>query len=140
MADVVSEIIKAACVPRNASHSSGTLAEAEAIRAAHPEIAGINIHTAAIVGDDQAVRRFINADKDTATAPGGPYNWDPLTHLCFSRYLRLEPVRSAGFVRAATALLQAGASANTGFYEQEHQPEPEFESVLYGAAGIAHQP
>jgi ankyrin repeat protein len=41
-------------------------------------------------------------------------------------------------VRSAEALLDAGASANAGFYSQEHRPEPTFESVLYGAAGIAH--
>ncbi|MGH9718880.1 MAG: hypothetical protein ACRD8O_01590, partial [Bryobacteraceae bacterium] len=28
--------------------------------------------------------------------------------------------------------------ADTGFYEKNHQPEPEFESALYGAAGVAH--
>ena len=48
--------------------------------------------------------------------------------------------RSAGFVRAAEALLDAGASANTGFFEQNHQPHPAWESVLYGAAGVAHHP
>ena len=50
----------------------------------------------------------------------------------------LDHAKSQGFVRAATALLDAGTDANTGFYEKNHQPEPEFESVLYGAAGIAH--
>src|SRR5206468_178100 len=51
---------------------------------------------------------------------------------------RLDRARSGGFLRAARALLDAGASANTGFYEMNHQPHPEFESVLYGAAGVAH--
>ncbi len=69
---------------------------------------------------------------------GGPYGWDALTHLCFSRYLRLDRARSNGFVRTATALLDAGASANTGWIEKDHQPDPEWESALYGAAGIAH--
>ena len=41
-------------------------------------------------------------------------------------------------MRAATALLDAGASANTGWFETNHQPEPEWESALYGAAGVAH--
>jgi ankyrin repeat protein len=41
-------------------------------------------------------------------------------------------------VRAATALLDAGASANTGWWEMNHQPKPERESALYGAAGVAH--
>ena len=69
---------------------------------------------------------------------GGPYNWDPLTYLAFSRYLKLDRARSDGFVRAATALLDAGADPNGGWFEGEHQPKPAWESVLYGVAGIAH--
>jgi ankyrin repeat protein len=138
--DFISTFIKAACVPRDSGHASGTLDEAEKIRAAQPDLSSANIYSAAVLGDAEAIRRFIRGDRSSATAPGGPYHWDALTHLCFSRYLRLDPNRSAGFVSGATALLEAGASANTGFYEQEHQPKPEFESVLYGACGIAHHP
>jgi hypothetical protein len=136
--DPPTSFIKAACVPLDSWHASGTLERAEAILAAHPEVKAASIHTAAVLGDDAAVRRFLGLDPAAAAAKGGPYNWDALTHLCFSRYLRLEPARSVGFVRAATALLDAGASANTGWYETNHQPHPEWESVLYGAAGIAH--
>src|SRR5213080_2750699 len=116
----------------------GTLDRAAAILAAHPEIASSDIHSAAILGDDAAVRRFLALDPGNATVKGGPRGWDALTHLCFSKYLRLDPARSAGFVRAAQALLDAGASANTGWYEMNHRPEPEWESALYGAAGVAH--
>jgi ankyrin repeat protein len=116
----------------------GSLDQAEAILAAHPEIASSDIHTAAILGDDAAVRRFLAVDAGNATAKGGPRGWDALTYLCFSKYLRLDRARSAGFVRAATALLDAGASANTGFYDESHQPQPGFESALYAAAGVAH--
>jgi ankyrin repeat protein len=138
MNDPIAAFIEAACVPLDASHVSGTLERAEAIMAAHPEVASANIHTAAILGDDAAVRRFLALDAGNATAKGGPHGWNALTHLCFSRYLRLDRSRSDGFVRAATALLDAGASANTGWFEQNHQPQPEWEPVLYGAAGIAH--
>jgi len=124
----------------DASLWHGPLEPAEAIVAVHPEIASSDIHTAAILGDDAAVRRFLALDGGAATAKGGPRQWDALTHLCFSKYLRLDRSRSAGFVGAATALLDAGASPNTGFYEMNHQPEPEFESALYGAAGVAHHP
>jgi ankyrin repeat protein len=140
MGDPLADFIKAACVPRDAWHSTGTLERAEAIRALHPEVASADIYAAAILGEDTAVRRFIDADAASATAKGGPYGWDALTHLCFSRYLRLDRARTDGFVRAAEALLDAGASPNTGFYEAEHQPKPEFESVMYGAAGVAHHP
>jgi ankyrin repeat protein len=138
--DPSAAFIEAACVPRDSGHASGTLERAEAILAAHPEIASSDVHTAAILGDDAAVRRFLELDAGNATAKGGPHGWDALTHLCFSRYLRLDRARSDGFVRAAKALLDADASANTGFYETNHQPHPEWESALYGAAGVAHHP
>jgi Ankyrin repeats (3 copies) len=132
--------IRAACVPVDGSwHASGTLDEAEAILAAHPEVSGSSIHIAAILADDAGVRGFLALDPGAATATGGPYGWDPLTHLCFSRYLRLAPARTEGFVRAAAALLDAGASANTGFHSTDHDP-PEFESAIYGVAGVAHHP
>ena len=130
--------IEAACVPLDRGHASGTLERADAILAAHPEVAENDIHTAAILGDDAAVRRFLEHDPGNAMAKVGPRGWDALTHLCFSRYLRLDRARSDGFVHAARALLDAGASAKTGWYEASHQPQPEWESALYGAAGVAH--
>jgi hypothetical protein len=139
-AEAPAAFIRAACMPVDGSwHASGTLDEAQAILAAHPEVSGSSIHVAAILANDAGVRRFLALDRGAATAPGGPYGWDPLTHLCFSRYLRLAPARSEGFLCAAAALLDAGASANTGFYSTNHGP-PEFESAIYGAAGVAHQP
>ena len=132
---VTDEFIRAACVPREA-HASGTLAAAGAILAAYPEVAESSIYVAAVRGDDDRVRRLLAEDGALATARGGAYEWDALTYLCFSRYLRLRG--SGGFVRAAEALLDAGADPDTGFFEPEHQPAPTFESVLYGAAGVAH--
>jgi ankyrin repeat protein len=138
--DIRSAFIKAACAPREGSHASGTLDAANAILAAHPEVARQDIYAAAVVGDADAVNRFLSEDPALATAAGGPYGWDALTHLCFSRYLRLDRTRSRRFVRAADALLRAGASATTGFFEPDHQPQPMWESALYGAAGVAHHP
>lgn len=136
--DPVAAFIDAGCVPLDRAHVSGTLEEADAILAAHPSVAAAGIHTAAILGDEAAVGRFLAEDPARATAKGGPRGWDALTHLCFSRYLRLDPSRSDGFVGAARALLDAGADANGGWFETHHQPQPEWEPVLYGAAGVAH--
>jgi ankyrin repeat protein len=136
--DAVAAFIEAGCVPLDGRHASGTLEDAQAILAAHPEVARHSIYTAAILGDDAAVRGFLALDPASATAKGGARCWDALSYLCFSRYLRLDRARSAGFVRAAEALLDAGASPNTGWHETNHQPQPEWESVLYGAAGVAH--
>jgi ankyrin repeat protein len=138
--DPVAAFIRAACVPRNDSHSSGTLEGAQLILARHPQVHRANIHVAAILADESGVRAFITQDRASATAKGGPEGWDPLTHLCFSRYLRLDRERSDAFVRTARALLDAGASANTGWIEMIDHPNPRpiLESAIYGAAGIAH--
>ncbi len=113
----------------------GTLEAAEAILAAHPEIAQNSIHVAAILGDDAAVRQFIAADPQNATKKEAPYDGDALVYLCLSKYLRLDPARSASFMRAATALLDAGADPNTGFTAKDEYGD--FETALYGAAAVA---
>ena len=128
----------AAVAPRTDSHASGTLDDANALLATDPSLATHDIHIAAILGDDAAVRAFLTTDPTLATSKSAPYDWDALTHLCFSRYLRLDAARSDGFTKAARALLDAGADANAGFYETDHQPAPVYEPVLYGAAGVAH--
>lgn len=133
----------AASVPRVGSHPSGTLEAAAALLAKHSEVASSNIYTAAVLGDDAGVRRWLAADAKNAAAKGGPHAWDALCYLCFSRYLRLDSSRSEGFVRAAIALLDAGADVNTGWFELDHQPgQPNlwWESAIYGAAGLAHHP
>jgi ankyrin repeat protein len=113
----------------------GSLDEAWTILSAHPEIADGSIHVAAVLGDEAAIARHVVANPSSATTPGGPRGWPPLLYLCLSKYLRLEPARTPAFVRAATVLLDAGADANTGVWING-----EFESVLYGAAGVAHNP
>jgi len=93
----------------------GSLERAEEILAEHPELTASDIHTAAILGDDAAVRRFLALDPANATAKSVPYGGDALNYLCLSKYLRLDETRSDGFLRTATALLDAGADPNTGF-------------------------
>lgn len=134
---MINEFINAACVPLGTAHSSGSLTQAEAMLAADPGLGQKSIYTAAILGDLASVGKFLHDDPDNATEKGGPRDWDALTHLCFSRFLR-QPPKDACFVNTARALLDAGANPNTGFYESSHQPTPCFESVLYGVAGIAH--
>ncbi len=140
--DPVAAFIEVACVPRHSRHSSGTLEHAEMILAKYPQVAASNVYTAAILADEAGVRNFLSRDPKSSIATGGPHGWDALTHLCFSRYLRLDPARSQAFVRTARALLDAGASANTGWYEMIDHPDPRaiFESAIYGAAGVAQHP
>jgi ankyrin repeat protein len=114
----------------------GSLDEAETILASHPELAGSDIHIAAVLGDDEKVRSFLALDPGNATATSAPYGGDALVYLCLSKYLRLDKTRTEAFLKAASALLEAGADPNTGFWTKE--PYPEFETALYGAAGVAH--
>ncbi len=142
LADPTAAFLEAACVQFD-DHQAGTLDAARAILAERPEVGTSSVYTAAVLGDAATVRRFLANDPGAATAKGGLHNWDALTYLCFSRYLRIEgrlKARSEGFVAAATALLDAGASANTGWWESEHLPHPTWESAIYGAAGMAHHP
>jgi ankyrin repeat protein len=119
----------------------GRVDRARALLDAHPGIAAADIFAAAAVGDDERVGRFLDAAPALATARGGPRNVDALTYLCFSCFLAHDPARSANFVKAATRLLEAGADANTGFFESADGQPPEWESALYGAAGVAfHEP
>lgn len=129
--DPVAAFIKAATL-------DGSLEAAEAVLSAHPEVATSTIHAAAILGDDQTVRRFLAEQPQSSTSREGPLGWDPLTCLSFSRYLRLDRSRTDAFLRTAAALLDAGADAATGYVDPDHRPEPAFESALYGAAGVAH--
>jgi ankyrin repeat protein len=116
----------------------GPIDRAELILASYPEIAQSSIHVAAILGDDATVRKFIAQDKTLATAKADPFGGDALVYLCLSKYLRRDKKRSDGFLRAATALLDAGADPNTGFQSTDEYPD--FETALYGAAGVAFHP
>jgi ankyrin repeat protein len=116
----------------------GTLERAEAILAAHRELASGDVHTAAVLGDAAAVRSFLARDRANATVKSAPYGADALVYLCLSKYLRLDPRRSDDFLSAAEALLDAGAHPGSGFWTTGQYPE--FETALYGAAGVAHHP
>jgi len=138
--DPVNAFLVAALVPRDGSHADGAILDAEQILAAHPMVAESSIFTAAVLGRADAVGRLLRDDPSLATATGGPHGWDPLTHLCFSNYLKHHRDNGQEFVRAARALIDAGASANTGWWESDHQAQPTWESALYGAAGVARHP
>ena len=52
---------------------------------ANPWLAAANIYTAAAVGDVAAARELLAADPGRARAQGGPYAWEPLLYLTYSR-------------------------------------------------------
>jgi ankyrin repeat protein len=136
--DPVHTFIEVACVDRHSWHGSGTLEYAEMIRSRYPEVSTATIYSAAVLGDAATVRTFLARDPSLATAKGAPHEWDALTYLCFSLYLRIDKAHSESLVEAARALLEAGANANTGWTEYMGTPSrPVHEAALYGAAGLA---
>jgi ankyrin repeat protein len=139
--DPLNRFIELACVDRHGGHGSGTLEHAELILNRYLDRVPGNIFSAAVLGDATAVCDWLARDASLATATGGPHQWDALTYICFSRYLRIDKTRSESFIAAARALLEAGAGANTGWTEYiDDPPRPIPESVIYGAAGLAQNP
>jgi hypothetical protein len=140
--DPESLFLEYASVERHGWHGSGSLQQAELIRSRYPQVATASIYAAAVLADETTLRAFLAGDPALATASGGPHGWDPLTYLCFSRYLRLDKLQSEAFVPCARLLLDAGASANTGWMEtlDEDPPREFLESALYAAAGLAKHP
>jgi hypothetical protein len=62
----------------NAATWHGPLQPAEASLAEHPDLARSDIHTAAILGDDAAVRSFIEDDAANVISKSPPYGGDAL--------------------------------------------------------------
>jgi hypothetical protein len=141
LADPLNTFIEVACVDRHGWHASGSLEYADLILAHYPDVATASIYSAAVLADEAAVRGWLGRDASLATAAGGPHEWDALTYLCFSRYLRIDQARSEVFVATARVLLEAGANANSGWIEYIDDPlRPIHESLIYGAAGLAQNP
>ncbi|MCU0636733.1 MAG: hypothetical protein MUE41_17820 [Gemmatimonadaceae bacterium] len=134
---VVEAFLRAASVPRTGPHTAGTLDDAEAIRGVHPTLADASLPAAAALGDLDALAAHLGRGAGDVRRTYPPYGWDALTHLCFSRYLRLDTARHHAFTACAERLLAAGADPDAGWPDDAHSPAPVIERVLYGAAGIA---
>jgi hypothetical protein len=79
---------------------------------ANPWLAGASIYTAAAVGDVGVARELLADDPVSAGRPGGPFAWEPLLYLTYSR-IGGGPGRSA--VEVARLLLEHGADPNAGY-------------------------
>ncbi len=114
--DVQEAFLTAATVPLDHSHASGDLRAAHQLLSRDSSLESASIDTAATLGNPEHVATWLRINPALPTATGGPHRWDPLTTLCFSRFLRLDPTRRDGFLRSASLLLDAGADPNTGFW------------------------
>ncbi len=85
--------------------------EALQLLEANPEIAGENIHIAAVLGDAAGVSRWLDRQPQLLDRKGGPYDWSPLMYAAYARL----PGRSS--LPAAEELIRRGADVNAFFLD-----------------------
>jgi hypothetical protein len=73
-----------------------------------PDVAQSNVYTKVVAGDLEAVRTELSE----ATTEGGPYRWEPLLYLAYSR------LDAPNQVEIARLLLENGADPNAGYLWQ----------------------
>lgn len=83
--------------------------EAATVLKDYPEIAGHSPHTAAAIGDVQALRQMLAQDPALVDQKGGPFHWTPLMYAAYARL----PGRSS--YAAGQLLLEAGADPNAHY-------------------------
>jgi hypothetical protein len=109
---LVDEFLRLACL-NYGNDDPARWRRARELLGANPGLAGANIYTAAAVGDIGAARELLAADPGRARAEGGPYAWEPLIYLTYSRLDGDLPGRSA--TEVARLLLAHGADPNAGY-------------------------
>lgn len=110
--DLASEFLRLACL----TYGGDDVARhrrARELLAEHPGIARHSIHSIAAVGDVAAARALLATDPAQARREGGPYAWEPLLYLAYSR-LDSGQLRHST-LEVARMLLGRGADPNAGY-------------------------
>lgn len=123
------EFLRLACLTYGAD-SLTRITRARDLLAEHPELATANVYTMAAAGEAAALAERLSREPRLANAQGGPYAWEPLLYLAYSRLDDDPPTRSS--LEAARVLLAHGADPNAG-YLWEGLPSPF--TALTGAFG-----
>lgn len=127
------EFLRLACLNYGADNPD-RWQEAARLLADHPQLASASIHTAAAVGGLGAATDILATDPSAASRQGGPFAWEPLLYLTYSRL----DIENAPHDRLAVArlLLDHGADPNAG-YLWEGLPSPF--TALTGVFGRGEQ-
>jgi ankyrin repeat protein len=112
--------------------------EARALLAAQPDLAGASIWTAAAVGDVDAATRFLSADPGLAGAQGGPFEWEPLLYLAYSRIDSPAPAHDP--LAVARLLLAHGADPDAGYLWDGNYPFTALTGAFGGGEDRGNQP
>jgi ankyrin repeat protein len=114
---------------------AGRADRAEALLAADPSLARAGLDVALVLGDADAVAVALAADPALVHRELPGPGRRPLSCACHSAFLAPDRPRAPGVRRVVERLLDAGADPNETF-DNEYGAMP----VLYGAAGVAHDP
>ncbi len=100
-----------------------------------PGLAAAGLDVALVLGDAEAVRAALDRDPGLVGRDLRGLGRKPLSCACHSVFLRPVSPRAPGVRRVIELLLDRGADVN-----EVHVNEYGEMSVLYGAAGVAHDP
>jgi ankyrin repeat protein len=106
---------------------------AERLLAHDPALANAGLDVALVLGDAPAVAAALDADPELVGSDLPDVGRKPLSCACHSVFLRPSSPRAPGVRRTIELLLDRGADPN-----EVHHNEFGAMSVLYGAAGVAH--
>jgi ankyrin repeat protein len=113
-------------------------ADARALLAERPELAGATIWTAAAVGDVAAARGFLTADPEAVNRTGGPFDWEPLLYLAYSRIDSDAPGHDP--LAVARLLLDSGADPDAGYLWDGNYPFTALTGAFGGGEDKTNQP
>ncbi|HEX3812068.1 MAG TPA: ankyrin repeat domain-containing protein [Mycobacteriales bacterium] len=130
-ADTVDHFLQLVCL-NYTRDTTDQLARAQQALDARPELAHSNIYAIAATGNAEQCRAALAADPTQVSRPGGPFNWEPLLYLAYSRLDN----KGRSFIDTAKILLQKGASPDSGFLWRG-MPSPF--TALTGAFGGGEQ-
>lgn len=107
----------------------------ERLLAHDPALADAGLDVALVLGDAQRVAAALERDPGLVGRELPVVGRKPLSCACHSVFLRPPSTRAPGVRRVVELLLDRGADVN-----EVHHNEYGAMSVLYGAAGVAHDP
>lgn len=136
--DLGDEFVRLVCLTYGADHPSRR-AKARQLFGEHPELRGNGIHVAAALGDASTLGGLLQKQPELARKTGGPYRWEPLLYLTYSRFDGEESWSVP--VETARLLLQHGADPNAGYLWDGNYVFTALTGVFgEGEAGPVNQP
>ena len=108
----VDEFLRLACL-NYGDDEPERIEEARRMLVRSPELSRAAMHAAAAAGAVDATRAMLARDPSLAGERGGPFEWEPLLYLCYSRVGDAPPERLA--LGTARLLLDSGADPNAGY-------------------------